>query len=171
MNGMSRKDKFFPKIEVTRENAKMILDLFAEKLKVRRFSLSYYEEENPSMILSLVESDLPASESICPLIVGSVRSGVELHTEERPVGVSWASDIYEFSPVMFKQMTSMTLDDFSFWMRADLEKVREECCRSLLDCLCKAPRGRCIWRIWQGREWIEIDPWKFAVELGLRVHS
>ena len=171
MNDMSRKDKFFPKIEVTRENAKMILDLFAEKLHVKEFSLSYYEKDSPSMTLSLVENDFSISESICPLIIGSVKSGVELYAEERHVGVSWASDIYKFSPVMFKQMTSMTLDDFSFWMRADPEKVREECCRSLLYCLCKAPYGRCIWRIWQGREWIEIDPWKFAVELGLRIHS
>ena len=171
MNGMSRKDKFFPKIEVTRENAKMILDLFAEKLKVKRFSLSYYEEDSPSMTLSLVENDLSIDESICPLIIESVRSGVELHAEERHVGVDWASDIYEFSPIMFKQMTSMTLDDFSFWMRVDLDQVREECCRALLDRLCEAPFGKCIWRMWQGHEWIEIDPWKFAVEHGLRIHS
>ena len=167
MKRSKRKDKFFPKIEVTRENVKKILDLFAEKLHVRGFSLSYYEEDDPSMTLSLVENDLSIDESICPLIIGSMKSRGPLHAEERHVGVSWASDIYEFSPIMFKQMTSMTLDDFSFWMRVDLDKVREECCRALLYHLCEAPFGKCIWRIWQGHEWIEIDPWKFAIELDL----
>lgn len=172
MKKSKKKDKFFPKIEVTRENSKRILDLFAKKLGIREFIMSFSEDDTPSISLSVAENSWAENdgniETSCSLVVGEVRSiSGRLEAGERGIGVWWADGIYAFGPVMFKPRASMTLDDFSFWMRVDLDRVREECCKALLDRLCEAPYGRCIWRMWQGHEWIEIDPWKFAIELDL----
>ena len=62
----------------------------------------------------------------------------------------------------------MLLCDFAFWMRRDLADIELEVCQAIIDEFTQdAERGCLTWRIWQGMKWIEIDPWKFAIELGL----
>lgn len=61
----------------------------------------------------------------------------------------------------------MTLEEYAFWMRLPLAEVERVFCREVIDSLMMYVEHDHVWRVWTGSAWLELDPWKFAVEADL----
>ncbi len=158
----------YPIIAPTRETAGKILKVLARKLGRSAFAIHYSSSDTPSFSVCLeLEGYRPGGHS-CPFKLSSKSRRGKICKHEREVHVLSLGLIYLHSPLKFKEHTSMSLCDFAFWMRRDLADIELEVCQAVMDeFTLDANRGCLTWRIWQGMKWIEIDPWKFAVELDL----
>lgn len=61
----------------------------------------------------------------------------------------------------------MTLGEYAFWMRRPIAEVEKIFCRGVINDLMKFVKRDPMWRIWNGIDLVEIDPWKFAIEADL----
>lgn len=158
----------YPIIAPTRETAGKILKVLARKLGRSAFTIHYSSSNNSPLFSVCLELEGYRPAHSCPFKLSSKSRRGKTCKHEREVHVLGLDLIYLHSPLKFKENVSMSLCDFAFWMRRDLADIELEVCQAIIDEFTLDAKHGCLtWRIWQGMKWIEIDPWKFAVELSL----
>ena len=101
------------------------------------------------------------------LKLASIKKRGTLVAGERSIALWKLSEFYNRSPIVFKDSSGMTLEEYAFWMRRPVAEIEKIFCREVINDLMKFVKNDQMWRVWNGVDWIEIDPWKFAVEVDL----
>ena len=164
---MRRKAKF--DINVTEKNAHVILDHLAKSLDVDHFVLCFCEDDNPEIRAGIQDID-DATAFVSEIRLDQARKqNGRLAAGERDIALWKLSELYSLSPVAFKKNCSMTLEAFarSLGMLDKLPEIEEVFCEEMLEKMSKHLDVDPMWRVWNGSAWVEIDPWKFAVEMDL----
>lgn len=154
-------------INVTSENAHAVLDYLARSLDADHFVLCFDENNYPEIRAGVQEND--------DAFVSEIRLGIienpngRLVAAERAIALWHLSRLYSESPVAFKKCCSMTLEVFarSLGLLDKLAEIEKVFYKEMLEEMSKHLDADPMWRVWNGRAWIEIDPWKFAVEMDL----
>ena len=128
-----------------------------------KFGIRCNGDSNPVFRAGILKSDGFSEFCLkCIMKNGIVISG------ERSIAVWNLSRMYDCSPIVFKSYSYMNLEDYAFWMRKPVAEVERMFCREVFSALMAYIKHDPMWRIWTGLDgWIEIDPWKFAVEVDL----
>lgn len=152
--------------------AHQILEKLAEKLKASGFGIGYGRDDNPTLRAGFFfESDgcKPAdSTSFQAFTLASIRKNGKLVAGERGIALWNLSELYDRSPIEFKCDAYMTLEEYAFWMRTSLADVEKTFCQEVLLDLMRHVKHDPMWRIFSIVDgWIEIDPWKFFIEVDL----
>lgn len=164
---MKRKAKF--DINVTAENAHRILEHLARSLDIDHFMLCFCEDDNPEIRVSL-QNVGNVDDFVSEIRLGQVRNRTgRLVAGERDIALWQLSRLYGSSPVVFKKCCSMTLEAFArgLGMFDRLPEIEKAFCEEMLEEMSKYLSADPMWRVWNGCAWIEIDPWKFAIEVDL----
>lgn len=101
------------------------------------------------------------------LKLASIKKRGTLVAGERSISLWKLSELYHSSPIVFKSDSGMTLEEYAFWMRKPLGEVEKIFCLEVINDLMKFVKQDPMWRVWNGVDWLEIDPWKFAIEVDL----
>lgn len=164
---MKRKDKF--EIDVTAENAHRVLEHLARSLDVDHFVLCFCEDDSPEIRVGSQDID-NATAFVSEIRLGQVRKqNGKLVAGERDIALWQLSRLYNSSPVAFKKHCTMTLEAFarSLGFLDKLPEIEKVFCEEMLEEMSKHLHVDPMWRVWNGCAWVEIDPWKFAVEMDL----
>ena len=109
------------------------------------------------------------------LKLSSIKKRGTLVVGERSIALWKLSEFYHRSPIVFKDGSGMTLGEYAFWMRRPVAEIEKIFCQGVINELMKFVKHDPMWRVWNGIDWLEIDPWKFAIEVDLasrdRVHE
>ncbi len=157
------------KIEVTSSNAHQIL----ETLGVSRFGVVCCGDDNPVLraaaVMPYERADESSSGSLFEkLQLASIKTKRgTLAAGERSIALWRLGELYHRSPIVFKDGIGMSLGEYAFWMRKPVAEVEKIFCQEVINNLMKFVKCDPMWRVWNGMEWVEIDPWKFAVEVDL----
>lgn len=164
-------------LEVTTDNAHRILAKLSEELnKFNKIEFGVYcnGDDNPvlkaAIVVTVTVEDSLVSEYSSvfeTLKLACIRKRGTIVAGERSISMWKLSELYNKSP--FKDDIGMTLEEYAFWMRMPVEEVERIFCQELINELMKYGKRDSIWRIWNGIKWVEIDPWKFAIEVDLYV--
>ena len=157
------------KLEVTSNNAHQILEKLGEKLGVSRFGIICNGDDNPVLrAAAAIVDGLAAETSVFEkLQLASIKKKGTLVAGERSIALWKLSEFYRRSPIVFKDGIGMALEEYAFWMRKPVAEVEKIFCQEVINDLMKFIKRDPLWRVWTGIDWIEIDPWKFAVEVDL----
>jgi hypothetical protein len=164
---VKRKAKF--EINVTEKNAHVILDHLAKSLDVDHFVLCFCEDDSPEIRAGIQDID-DATAFVSEIDLGHVRKeNGRLVAGERDIALWQLSRLYSSSPVAFKKRCTMTLKAFarSLGFLDKLPEIEKVFCEEILEEMPKYLHVDPMWRVWNGSAWVEIDPWKFAVEMDL----
>ena len=101
------------------------------------------------------------------LKLASIKKRGTLIAGERSIALWKLSEFYHRSPIVFKDGSGMTLGEYAFWMRRPIAEVEKIFCQGVINELMKFVKHDPMWRVWNGIDWLEIDPWKFAIEADL----
>lgn len=101
------------------------------------------------------------------LKLASIKKRGTLVAGERSIPLWKLSELYHSSPIVFKSDSGMTLEEYAFWMRRPVAEIEKIFCREVINDLMKFVKHDPMWRVWNGIDWLEIDPWKFAIEVDL----
>lgn len=169
---MRRKAKF--DINVTAENAHRILENLARSLDADHFVLYFCEDDCPEIRVGIATSFQDAmcnyNANTLEIRLGQVRKqNGKLIAGERDIALWQLSRLYNSSPVAFKKQCKMTLEAFarSLGFLDKLPEIEKAFCEEMLEEMSKYLYADPVWRVWNGRAWVEIDPWKFAIEADL----
>ena len=156
-------------INVTAENAHAVLDHLARSLDVDHFMLCFYGGDNPEIRACLQNRDSKLVSEIRLRLIEKPNG--RLVAGERDISLWHLSRLYIESPVVFKKHCSMTLEVFarSLGLLDKLAEIEKIFCKEMLEEMSKYLHVDSMWRVWTGRAWVEVDPWKFAVEMDLIV--
>ncbi len=152
-------------IKTTAKNAHGILEHLAEILEFKMFGLSFGEDDTP-----VLRAAGYMHGGFNSLVLKEVRnSRGRLVAAERDIAIWSLSSFYNASPIRFKPHCVMSLDLFAQSLGGNdmLPKIEEMFCAELLDNMSRYLMHDGKWRIWNGFDWCEIDPWKFAVDVDL----
>lgn len=149
--------------------AHQILGKLAEKLKALELGVICNEDDNP-VLRAAFFSSVPAEAESFPfgrlLLAGIKKRGI-LVAKERSIALWKLSELYCRSPIVFKDDSGMTLEEYAFWMRKPVAEIEKIFCQEVINDLMKFVKHDPMWRVWTGMELVEIDPWKFAIEADL----
>lgn len=160
------KEKFI-KFDVDSSNAHEILEKLAEKLGVTSLGVICNGDDNP-VLRAAVMANVPTTESpFEKLLLASIKKRGILVAKERSIALWRLSEFYRRSPIVFKDDSGISLEEYAFWMRKPVAEVERIFCQEVINDLMKFVERDPMWRIWTGLDWIEIDPWKFAIEVDL----
>lgn len=165
---MKRKDKFT--VDVTEKNAHRILDHLAKSLDVDHFVLYFCEDDSPEIRAGLQDVHMLDDAVVSEIRLGQVRKeNGRLVAGERDIALWNLSRLYSSSPVAFKKQCIVSLEAFarSLGMFDQLPEIEKVFCEEMLEEMSKHLHVDPMWRVWNGSSWIEIDPWKFAIEIDL----
>ena len=154
---------------VTAENAHAVLGCLARSLDVDHFILCFCEDDSPEIRVGVQDIDSIAA-FVSKIRLGPVRKqNGRLVAGERDIALWKLSELYSLSPVAFKKHCSMTLEAFarSLGMLDQLPEIEKVFCEEMLEEMSKHLGADPMWRVWNGSAWVEVDPWKFAVEMDL----
>lgn len=148
--------------------AHQILGKLAEKLEASELGVICNGDDNP-VLKAAVMANIPAAEpsGFDNLLLASIKKRGTLVAGERSIALWRLSELYRRSPIVFKDDSGMTLEEYAFWMRKPIAEVERIFCQEVINDLMKFVKRDPMWRIWTGIDWIEIDPWKFAIEADL----
>lgn len=149
--------------------AHQILRKLAEKLEASELGVICNGDDNP-VLKAAVMSSVPAEVESSPfgrLLLASIKKRGLLLAGERSIALWKLSEFYCRSPIVFKDDTGMTLEEYAFWMRKPVAEIEKIFCQEVINDLMKFVKCDPMWRVWTGMEWSEIDPWKFAIEVDL----
>ena len=164
-----KEDKFI-KLDVDSTNAHKILEKLCEKLGAASLGVICNGDDNPVLRAAVMPHSLAAEspESLFEkLLLASIKKRGILVAKERSIALWKLSEFYSRSPIVFKDDSGMTLEEYAFWMRKPVAEVEKIFCQEVINDLMKFVKRDPMWRVWTGMEWIEIDPWKFAIEADL----
>jgi len=148
--------------------AHQILGKLAEKLKASELGVICNGDDNP-VLRAAVMADVPTigfSPFVKLLLAGIKKRGTHV-AGERSIALWKLSEFYRRSPIVFKDDSGMTLGEYAFWMRKPVAEVEKIFCQEVINYLMKFVKRDPVWRVWTGIDWVEIDPWKFAIEADL----
>lgn len=147
------------------------LEKLAEKLNASKFGVSYRRDDTPVLRAGFFlkeVSDKPINSDFQSFILASVRKNGKLIAGERNGALWKLSEYYENSPIEFKCEAVMSFEEYAFWMRTSLSSIEKIFCQEIFDCLMKYAKHDPAWRIFSTNDgWIDIDMWKFMVEVDL----
>ena len=148
--------------------AHQILGKLAEKLEASELGVTCNGDDHP-VLKAAVVADIPTAEPLGfeSMLLASIKKGGTLVAGERSISLWKLSELYRRSPIVFKDGSGMTLGEYAFWMRKPVAEVETIFCREVIGDLMKFAGHDPMWRVWTGIDWIEIDPWKFAIEADL----
>jgi hypothetical protein len=130
--------------------------------------LSFNENDNPRIRVGVASS---AGELISELTLQSVvHKNGRLAASGRDIALWQLSSVfYDASPVAFKPHCIFSLESFarSLGIFDKLPEVEAVFCNEIIYAMSYYLDIDPMWRIWNGMKWIEIDPWKFAVEVDI----
>ena len=148
--------------------AHQILGKLAEKLGASELGVICTGEDNPVLRAAIKLGGLATGySSFENLLLASIQKRGTLVAGERSIALWKLSEFYIRSPIVFKDGIGMTLGEYAFWMRKPVAEVEKIFCQEVINDLMKFVKRDPMWRVWTGIDWIEIDPWKFAVEADL----
>lgn len=164
-----------PYIEITEKNARRCLNLLTSKFTNKssfNFCVNYCQHDNPVLRCGIYDIKnnyifTPKEQIINLLKLSSIRENGKFIVGERDIALWNLSTLYENCAIEFKCETMITLEDYAFWTRNPIELVERIFCEDVIYALMKYVKYDPKWRIYTGFDWIEIDPWKFAIELDL----
>ena len=160
-------DKFI-KFDVDSTNAHKILEKLCEKLEASELGVICNGDDNPVLRAAVAANVPTATESpFEKLLLASIKKRGTLVAGERSIALWRLSEFYRRSPIVFKDDSGMTLEEYAFWMRKPVAEVERIFCQEVINDLMKFVKRDPMWRVWTGIDWIEIDPWKFAIEVDL----
>ena len=165
--------KKIPYIEITEKNAHHCLKCLASKFgdDSINFCVIYHRNDNPTLRVGIYDKtdDIfgPTSQTLDILKLAKVEKCKKLIAGERNIALWHLSELYSSSAIEFKYETALTLEDYAFWTRTSVELVEKIFCEEIIEAMMKYVKYDPKWRIWTGFQWVEIDPWKFAIELDL----
>lgn len=165
---MRKKAKF--DINVTAENAHRILENLARSLDVDHFMLCFCEDDSPEIRAGLQDISSNDDSFVSEIHLGQVRNqNGRLVAGGRDIALWQLSRLYNSSPVAFKKRCTMTLEAFarSLGFLDKLPEIEKAFCEEMLEEMTKHLDADPVWRVWNGHTWVEIDPWKFAIEADL----
>ncbi len=148
--------------------AHQILEKLREKFGVASLGVICNGDDNP-VLRAAVMANAPTTRSspFENLLLASIKKRGVLVAGERSIALWKLSEFYRRSPIVFKDDSGMTLEEYAFWMRKPVAEVENIFCQEVINDLMKFVKSDPMWRIWTGIGWIEIDPWKFAIEVDL----
>lgn len=168
--------KKIPYIEINEKNAHHCLKCLATKFggDSINFCVIYYRNDNPTLRVGIYDTNhdifsptLQTLNTLSILKLAKVEKHKKLIAGEREISLWNLSELYSGSAIEFKYETALTLEDYAFWTRTPVEVVEKIFCKEIIDALMKYVKYDSKWRIWTGFNYVEIDPWKFAIELDL----
>ena len=147
--------------------AHQILGKLAEKLEASELGVICNGDDNP-VLRAAVMANVPTTESpFEKLLLASIKKRGILVAKERSIALWRLSEFYRRSPIVFKDDSGMSLEEYAFWMRKPVAEVERIFCQEVINDLMKFVKSDPMWRVWTGIDWIEIYPWKFAIEVDL----
>lgn len=146
--------------------AHRILGKLAEKLEVFELGVICNGDDNPVLKAAAI-THVPGLSGFESILLASIKKRGTFVAGERSISLWRLSEFYHRSPIVFKDGSGMTLGEYAFWMRKPVADVEKIFCREVINDLMKFVKRDPMWRIWTGIDWIEIDPWKFAIEADL----
>lgn len=148
--------------------AHRILGKLAEKLEASELGVICNGDDNP-VLKAAVKANIPAAEpsGFENLLLASIKKRGTIVAGERSIALWKLSELYRRSPIVFKDGSGMTLGEYAFWMRKPVAEVEKLFCQEVINGLMTFVKRDPMWRVWTGLDWIEIDPWKFAIEADL----
>lgn len=148
--------------------AHQILGKLAEKLEASELGVICNGNDNPVLRAAVMPSS-PAAEpsGFESILLASIKKRGTLVAGERSIALWKLSEFYHRSPIVFKDGSSMSLGEYAFWMRRPVAEIEKIFCREVINGLMKLVKLDPMWRVWNSIDWIEIDPWKFAIEADL----
>ena len=167
-----KKTKDRLKINVTLDNAHQILEKLHKELsgkitnEPRSLGVVCNVDDTPVFRVG-ISQNLTVGNDFDPLMLANITKKGVLVAGERSISLWSLNRIYDNSPVLFKNESSMSLEEFAFWMRKPIAEIERVFCKDVIDALMRYIKFDPVWRIWNESTWTEIDPWKFAIELGL----
>jgi hypothetical protein len=166
-----KKNKDCLKFNVTLDNAHQILEKLCKELtekdnEPKQLGVFCNVDDTPVFKVG-ISQDLASGNNFDKLMLANITKKGVLVAGERSISLWSLSHIYENSPILFKNESSMSLEEFAFWMRKPIAEIERVFCKEIIDALMKYIKYDPVWRIWNESTWIEIYPWKFAIELGL----
>lgn len=156
--------------KITEKNAHAFIELLAEKLGVTSLGVICNGDNNPVLRAAITANFPTTIESPFPfekLLLASIKKRGTHVAGERSIALWKLSEFYNRSPIVFKDDIGMTLEEYAFWMRKPVAEVEKIFCQEVIIDLMKFVKHDLMWKIWTGMEWVEIDPWKFAIEADL----
>ena len=148
--------------------AHQVLGKLAEKLGVASLGVICNGDDNP-VLRAAIMADAPTigSSPFQKLLLASIKKRGVLVAKERSIALWNLSEFYSRSPIVFKDDSGMTLEEYAFWMRKPVAEVEKIFCQEVIKDLMKFVKSDPMWRVWSGIGWVEIDPWKLAIEADL----
>ena len=165
--------KKIPYIEINEKNAHHCIKCLASKFggDSINFCIIYCQNDNPTLRVGIYDTNddifSPTLETLDILKLAKVEKCKKLIAGERDIALWHLSELYSSSAIEFKYGMALNLEDYAFWTRTPVEVVENICCKEIIDALMKYVEYDSKWRIWIGFNWVEIDPWEFAIELDL----
>ena len=152
--------------------AHQILGKLAEKLKASELGVTCNGDDNPILRAAAVTADALSGESSSrslfeKLELASIKKRGMHVAGERSIALWRLSKLYTMSPIVFKDDVGMSLEEYAFWMRKPVAEVEKIFCQEIVGELMKFVKHDPMWRVWTGIGLVEIDPWKFAIEVDL----
>ena len=149
--------------------AHQILGKLAEKLGATSLGVICTGDDTPVLRAAIMADDPTAtgSSQFQKLLIASIKKRGVLVAKERSIALWKLSEFYSRSPIVFKDDSGMTLGEYAFWMRKPVAEVEKIFCQEVINDLMKFVKRDPMWRVWSGMEWVEIDPWKLAIEADL----